>query len=545
MAQKQWLKLPFVLNVLLIGLVFRAIIAYWLPLGFDEGYYYLYTQHLDWSYFDHPLMVALTTGFGPWLTQFTHPFSLRLGAVLLYSLSLWFLYQTNYKLFNPRAAQITLVLASIIPIFQVGFGVLTLPDSPLIFFWSVALYWGVEEFFSDQKPYRPSYRLVVLGIILGLACLSKYHGFLLGFAFLGFSLSSPRHRSALSSPFFALTCLLFLLTLFPLLFWNSQHDWISFKFQLFQRFSPGAESTPSSYSFLQVLAVWGTGIGLLFPSLGIPLWWALGKGFWCQLSNLIRSPATPMMPGEDLLQEKQAFILWSAIPLTLGLTLLGGKEQILVTWPMPGFWSAVLLLGLYASRWEQLSRQSVKRWLVGSTLVIASLLLLVLLHINNGMLLKSSTSALGGGFLGATADPANELIDIRQLRQGVRNSALLTEALTQADFIFTNAYYLGGLIDLALRPLHAIPVTCFSYDQRGFSFWPNSTQWRGKNALYITLRRFREMPELTEEFSSFFQSFRELGKVDIKRGGIVVESFYFYQASNLLKPYHPSLDSVQ
>jgi len=35
--------------------------------GFDEAYYYLYSLHLDWSYFDHPVLVALT-GFGPWVT---------------------------------------------------------------------------------------------------------------------------------------------------------------------------------------------------------------------------------------------------------------------------------------------------------------------------------------------------------------------------------------------------------------------------------------------------------------------------------------------
>jgi len=45
------------------GLLFRCVIAFWLY-PFDEAYYYLYL-HLDWSYFDHPVLVALTTGFGP------------------------------------------------------------------------------------------------------------------------------------------------------------------------------------------------------------------------------------------------------------------------------------------------------------------------------------------------------------------------------------------------------------------------------------------------------------------------------------------------
>jgi len=41
--------------------------------------------------------------------------------------------------------------------------------------------------------------LSYLGILVGLACLGKYHGFALGFR-VGFLFKSPRHRSALLSP---------------------------------------------------------------------------------------------------------------------------------------------------------------------------------------------------------------------------------------------------------------------------------------------------------------------------------------------------------
>ncbi|MGB5913301.1 MAG: hypothetical protein WBG63_00445, partial [Phormidesmis sp.] len=54
-------------TLLVGGLIFRSIIACFLPPGFDEAYYFLYTQHLDWSYFDHPLAVALSAGIGIWL----------------------------------------------------------------------------------------------------------------------------------------------------------------------------------------------------------------------------------------------------------------------------------------------------------------------------------------------------------------------------------------------------------------------------------------------------------------------------------------------
>ncbi|NEP34790.1 MAG: 4-amino-4-deoxy-L-arabinose transferase, partial [Moorea sp. SIO3B2] len=67
-ALKRLSQHQFVLGWLLGGLLFRCIIAFWLYPGIDEAYYYVYSLHLDWSYFDHPVLVALTTGFGTWIT---------------------------------------------------------------------------------------------------------------------------------------------------------------------------------------------------------------------------------------------------------------------------------------------------------------------------------------------------------------------------------------------------------------------------------------------------------------------------------------------
>lgn len=161
--------------LLLVGLLIRGAIAYWLPAGYDEAYYYQYVRHLDWSYFDHPVLVALTTGLGPWLTGIISPWSIRLGSVLLYTGSLWWLYRTGIFLFSVKAGHLALAIASLVPIFFIGFGVLTLPDSPLIFFWTIALFVASQEFFASQD-YRPTGRLALLGGLVGLACLGKYHG---------------------------------------------------------------------------------------------------------------------------------------------------------------------------------------------------------------------------------------------------------------------------------------------------------------------------------------------------------------------------------
>nr|MCU0552037.1 glycosyltransferase family 39 protein [Leptolyngbya sp. Prado105] len=142
MMQKWWTDRTNqqVVAILLAGFLFRSFIAYWLPPGFDEAYYYLYTLNPALSYFDHPPLVALVTAIGIWLTGDVSQFSIRLGSLLLFPATLYFLYRATVDLFSVRVGLITLAIASVIPIFQLGFGIFTLPDSPLMLFWALTLW---------------------------------------------------------------------------------------------------------------------------------------------------------------------------------------------------------------------------------------------------------------------------------------------------------------------------------------------------------------------------------------------------------------------
>jgi hypothetical protein len=204
---------------------------------------------------------------------------------------------------------------------------------------------------------------------------------------------------------------------------------------------------------------------------------------------------------------------------------------------MPGFWGITLLLGQQAVSWQQQSRRRVRQWLQGSGLVLGSSLLLALLHITTGTLQSGSQYALLGGFLPPKDDPSTELIDIQQLRRGFAESPVLRAALLNSSFVFTNGYYLGGPIGMALTPVFHTPVTCLSEDMRGFAFWSPADQWLGKDALYVTLSRFHQKKKLMDRYRTYFSSLQEIGTVPIRRGGAVVEVFYVYQAKNLLKPY--------
>ncbi|NJP10636.1 MAG: glycosyltransferase family 39 protein [Leptolyngbyaceae cyanobacterium RU_5_1] len=546
-VQKWWTQPEFaqVIYLLIGGLLLRGTVAIWLPPGFDEAYYYLYTPNLNWSYFDHPLMVALTTGFGPWLTGEVSQFTIRLAALLLYTGALAFLYLTSARLFSTRAAVLTLAIASIVPIFQFGFGILTLPDSPLMFFWSAALYVAAEEFFPASEEYHPSDRLALIGLLVGLACLSKYHGLALGFGLVGFCLTSPRHRVALLSPWMLAAGALFLLAIAPIVIWNAQHGWISFYYQ------SGRAIPDRGYSLIALLETFLLGVVYLFPTFGFPLWWVSVRAVAGQMgrgrggegevkedaetrrhgdAENVQSAICNLQSAISTSNLKIRFIVWLSLPLMLGFTLMGGYRPILPTWPMPGFWGAVLLLGDRAAHWPTCW---VRRWLWGSGLAIATLLLIALLHLTLGTLQKSSRYAWFGGVLPASADASVQLVDIQQIRRGFAASPVLTFALQQTDFVFTSEIFLAGYVDMAIAPFNPPPMTSFSDDLRGLAFWSTADQWVGKDGLYITSSR---LPN-ADPYKPYFQQIQKIGEFSLQRGETIVETIQVYQCQTLLKPY--------
>ena len=467
--------------ILLSGFLMRLFIAIWLNPGFDEAYYYLYTLHPNWSYFDHPPLVAVTTSIGIWLTGQVSHFTIRIGTVLLYTGSLIFLYLATLRLYTLQVAINALAIASAIPVFQLAFGILTTPDTPLLFFWAVSLWLAAQEFFTD-RVYRPSYRLTLICLTVGLACLGKYHGFILGLGLAGFCLFSPNFRCAL------------MVILVEMLY--------------------------------------------LFPTFGFPLLWSVIRATAQQLRNF------NWWQGDNISGfylewdlEKRALLLWLSVPLILGFTLISGYQQILPGWKMPGYWSATILLAERISiNRRYLDPRTLYRWFFGSIGIIILLLSIALAHIEAGTFQTPSKSAILG-LLPIKGDNSTQLFDIQQLRQGLSNNPKFSQALKTTDFVFTNRYYLGGQIGMAIEPIFHKPITCFDEDLRGFAFWSKPNQWLGKNAIYLGTKTFEVDLDADKRYPSYFQKMTKLGEVPILRGGEVVETFSVYQAQKLLKPY--------
>jgi 4-amino-4-deoxy-L-arabinose transferase-like glycosyltransferase len=516
----------WIASILLAGLIIRTIIAVFMPIGFDEAYYYVYTLHPRWSYFDHPFLVFFTTGFGTWLTGVVNPFTVRMGALLVFTGALIFLYKTAERLFDRQVALISLGLVSLMPILTIAFGTLTQPDAPQIFFWMATLWMAAIEFFPSGT-YKPTYRVALIGLLVGLTCLAKYHGFLLGTCLIGFCLSSPSHRKVLTSPWVLMASLVFALTISPILYWNSEHEWASIVFQS-KRAVPSA-----TYNWETFFLTFLVHMVYLFPSIGFPLVWSIGQNVRAQFTK-----------SDDPKKNQKLLVLWLSTLIVVLFAVIAGYQQVLPSWPMAGYMTASMLLANQARGWWAHHPRRFWNWLIITASLIYLIFGLALSHLTLGTLQKPSNNVIGGGLLTFEADNSVQLIDVTQLQNKLKGNAAVMRAIEKADFIFINRYFPSGQLAMALHSITKKPLTCFDEDLRGFAYWSTAQEWVGKNAVYIGSETFEASNDISkpkgekyEPFTNYFQDIKEVATIPLLRGGVTTQTWKVYAANKMLKPY--------
>lgn len=213
---RHFLFLLFCLNI------FQSILT---PIARDEAYYWMFGQNLDWGYFDHPPMVALMTYLGNLFFQ--GELGVRLITVFLsvgFAYIIWLLVPNEI-----RQKQHTVTIFSILflanPLFNI-YGFITTPDMPLLFFSAAYLY--VFQRFNQDKKMSTA---LLLGFLMACLLYSKYHGILI------ILLSVASNISLFRRPLFYLASFVGFALYLPHLFWQWQHDFVSFEYHLFYRSS--------------------------------------------------------------------------------------------------------------------------------------------------------------------------------------------------------------------------------------------------------------------------------------------------------------------
>lgn len=208
-----------------IFFLLRLFLAFWLELGNDEAYYWLYSQYLQWNYFDHPPMVAI------WIRLFTVNLSfehlegfVRLGSVVGGVVASWFLFRTVALLHSERAAWFAAVLYNISFYSAITAGLYILPDSPQMVFWT----FGLLLIARITKAEDRWLNWILFGLIAGLCIMSKVHGAFLWIGMGGYTLF--KKSTWLKKPQLYIALLITVVLISPIFFWNLQYDFATFRF---------------------------------------------------------------------------------------------------------------------------------------------------------------------------------------------------------------------------------------------------------------------------------------------------------------------------
>jgi 4-amino-4-deoxy-L-arabinose transferase-like glycosyltransferase len=205
------------------------------PMG-DEAYYWMWGQHLSWSYLDHPpldaWLQALVAAIFGWSNFSARLLTWFTTGVSLYVLWLW----SARRLPDDRAgwfwpsAVAYLAMPAIYLMSAAAFHDHLLVALTLA---SIYFFYGFAEKVEDG---RDGWRdLYLAALLLGLAVLTKYNGVLLGVAYAVWILIRPKLRPLLLDWRLWAAALLAIAMQAPVIYWNFTEGFASIQFHMAQR----------------------------------------------------------------------------------------------------------------------------------------------------------------------------------------------------------------------------------------------------------------------------------------------------------------------
>lgn len=329
---------------LLAVTIWRVAISARLGLGVDEAHYAMYGVHLDWSYFDHPPLV----GWAQSLTQAIFglsELSVRTPAILCGVVSSILAFRLAEKLTGQESSARVAALSLNASFIAAALWMMFLPDTPLLplALWLVLIVGRLME----RERFRD---WIELGVCLGLCGLAKYTAVFLPIALLAFvAIRGEWRRVKLGGLVCAMAIALALIS--PVLAWNYQREWISFKYQT-GRVLGGGGLNPKTFGVFLAGQIGGYSPFLIV---------AAAIGWWNRRKSI--APAA-------------LFAALSAAPTFLFFGYSSFREEVLLHWTLVG-WGLLIPLGMafaWRSGWRRLTF-----WTLGVSLAITGILMAELL----------------------------------------------------------------------------------------------------------------------------------------------------------------------
>jgi 4-amino-4-deoxy-L-arabinose transferase-like glycosyltransferase len=459
----------------------RFGLGVFLPLSFDEAYYWLWSKHLAASYYDHPPAIAYAIRFGTMILGDT-AIGVRLVPLLLSVVASWCVWRAGEMLLDDaRMAALACLYFNLTLMVAVETMAAT-PDAPALETAAILLFTLAKLVQTGDGRWW-----IAIGIAGGLCLLSKYTGFFLGAGVLFWLVATADGRKWLPTVWPYAGGVLAVLLFAPVIAWNAAHDWISFKFQ-FGRVANGGLTARYFGEFFLAQA-----------ALASPFILILGIAGFARASRTGRA-AHPIALC--------AALMWPAVVYFL---VHATHDRVQGNWPSFLF-PAFALLAAYGA--EVLWTGRIARPVVSVTRALAipiAALILVFVYAQALFAVVPKRDPIGR----LTAFGIGPVMDV------VRDTA----AAQGAHAIVTTSYATTGWLAFYLKP--KMPIVQINEDFRWLAAPKADPALANGPLLFVTMQGDKMMPVVASRFAQI----QHVGEIDRRRHGVLIEKYDLYRVT--------------
>jgi Dolichyl-phosphate-mannose-protein mannosyltransferase len=426
------------LIIILSSLLFRMVAASLSGPGFDEAYYHLFAKYFAPGYFDHPPLIAISAGLGYWITNIWNSLSLRLGAIISFTIALLGFYHLAYRLYGRKAAILAIVIPHATPFFTIGAGAFVLPDNTLVASWIWFLY-VIQRL--REESINKSIGFAILGVLAGLSLLAKYHAVLLPASLVISSLFDPKIRKWWSDWRLYIALVTGVLTFSPCLIWNYNNEWISFVEQFGK-----AGSGEFRLRFDLLGQAIGGQLGYMTPWVCIAVWITAFK---------------------KVKSRDDVWLLPFFLLPVIAISMIGLTRGILPHWTMPGYIAAIVMAA------------GTLKWDLKDTKIKAAIIV-------NALLITIVVVQAQTGFmpLKAKSDPTLDPLGWKPVLKYLEEEG----HLKSDDVVFAHKWFTAGELSWADQGEHDIVL--LGNRPHMFAWWAPEIDYSGRSGVIISQKRY-------------------------------------------------------
>src|SRR3954466_4858576 len=318
----------------------RMVYASAIEMRTDEAYYWTWSKESALSFLDHPPGIAWLIRFGTAIFGDT-PLGVRFGGIVAMLVTQLLLADIVRRVTHDARA---VILALLLPEAALYYGLLmakVAPDTAMIPC-AVAMLWALVRLHESGNPRW----WLAAGLFAGMAMLSKFTAIMLLPAVLAFALVPDWRRRWLLSAYPYLAALIAIVVFSPVLIWNYQHDWASFRFQFVRAVATHELSlrTVGEFFSLQFGLVGFVLLPVVLSGVTLTAW----RGYRTRKPVAILLSTAVIVPF--------GYFLWKS------LTLRVGDTWPMFLWPAGFAATAINIAMLPREAWPQWMIESTIKW---------------------------------------------------------------------------------------------------------------------------------------------------------------------------------------